>query len=174
MPLDRLKDSVTSIRAMVRGGAEAGDFVQAQWALLQGIPGGKQLFSRLLNRVVPYTGTIAGEVQELRPGYSRVSMADRRAVRNHLRSVHAVALANLGELTGNLATLSACPKGARMIVTGLSMEYLKKARGTLTGECRADVIEALLEKRELENVVEIRDAVGDLVARCTLKILLSP
>ena len=59
-------------------------------------------------------------------------MADRRAVRNHLDCVHAIALANLAELAGNVALVYSLPDDARFIVSGMEIEYLKKARGTIT------------------------------------------
>ncbi len=59
-------------------------------------------------------------------------MRDRRAVRNHLDCVHAIALANLAELAGNVALAYSLPDDARFIVSGMEIEYVKKARGTIT------------------------------------------
>ena len=64
---------------------------------------------------------------ELETGRSTVVMRDRRSVRNHLRSVHAVALANLVELTANVALSYSMPDDARFIVAGMELDYIKKA-----------------------------------------------
>ena len=48
--------------------------------------------------------------------------------------MHAVALTNFGELTGNVAMAYTMPDDARFIVAGLSIEYVKKAYGEVTGE----------------------------------------
>jgi acyl-coenzyme A thioesterase PaaI-like protein len=102
------------------------------WNLLAGLPGGKVVFSLLLGRMAPYSGTIHGRVTVLRPGFCQIEIDDHRGVRNHLSSIHAAALANLAELTGNAALAYSLPDDARFIVAGLSIEYLKKARGTIT------------------------------------------
>ena len=52
--------------------------IKQAWDLLSGVPGGKVLFSRLVGRMAPYTGTIHAQVAVLRTGYSEVAMADRR------------------------------------------------------------------------------------------------
>jgi acyl-coenzyme A thioesterase PaaI-like protein len=153
--------------------ATSGARLFALWTRLSGKPGGPWLFSRLLCRMVPYTGTIHPRVEALCPGYARVVMRDRRGVRNHLHSVHAIAIMNLAEVTSGLAMLTGLPDDARAIVTGLSIEYVKKARGTLTAECRTAPVE-VEEEREHRLEAVVRDRSGDIVARATARWLVGP
>jgi uncharacterized protein (TIGR00369 family) len=157
---------------MSSAGQNATVLIRKQWKLLSGLPGGKRVFSRMMGIIVPYTGTIGARVEELRDGYARVLLPDRRAVRNHLSSVHAIALANLAELAGNLAVLYSAPEDTRMIVAGISLEYLKKARGDITGECTCEIPGR--ERKEYVNEVIMKDRAGEIVAKAQLRSLVGP
>ena len=144
------------------------------WRRFGAFPMGKRLFSWVLGRVmVPYTGSVSPQVEALEPGYARVVLRDRRAVRNHLNSIHAIALANVAEAASGLAVMAGIPADTRGILTGFRIEYLKKARGTLVAECRCEV-PSVRESMDFEPEVVVRDEAGDVVVRAWPKWRLGP
>lgn len=145
-----------------------------RWRLLARIPGGRWVFSRLLGRFVPYSGSIGPQVLALEPGHARIEIRDRARIRNHLNSVHAIALANLGELTSGLALLTALRPGTRGIVVQLNVEYFKKARGTLIAESRCRAPEVAEDDVEHLVAADIRDSTDEVVARTTVRWRIGP
>jgi len=141
------------------------------WKKMSTKPGGKWLFSKMVGWKAPYTGSVGGVVQELAPGYAIICLKERRAIQNHLRSVHAVALMNVAEMASGLAMLAGLNDDIRGIVTKFQIEYLKKARGVLTarGWCEVPVVRG---KTSSESHVEIMNARGEIVARATATWLL--
>jgi uncharacterized protein (TIGR00369 family) len=126
----------------------------------------------MLGRMVPYTGALGARVEMLEPGFARVTLRDRRGVRNHLGSVHAVALANLAEVTSGLAMLTALPDNARGIVVHLGVEYLRKARGTLTAECRCVAPSGIEETVTV--TADVMNVAREVVARAEVRWLIRP
>lgn len=97
---------------------------------------GRKLISRALGFFIPYTGSIDPEIIQLQAGHCKVLMRDKKKLRNHLRSLHAIALVNLGEVTSGLALNLHLVEKARAIVTSLTIDYLKKARGSIMAEAQ--------------------------------------
>lgn len=149
------------------------NLIRQAWDLVSGLPGGKAVFSRLVGRMAPYTSTIDAKVTVLRQGHAEVVMHDKKGVRNHLDCIHAVALVNLAELAGNIALAYSLPDDARFIVSGLEIEYLKKARGTVTAIGESPVPRAST-RAAYDVSVSIRDAKGVEVARAVLHSLVGP
>jgi acyl-coenzyme A thioesterase PaaI-like protein len=149
------------------------NLIREAWDLLSRLPGGKAVFSRLVGTLAPYTGTIHAQVTALRVGYGEAQLVDRRAVRNHLDCVHAIALANLAELAGNVALAYSLPDDARFIVSGIEIEYTKKARGTITAIGEPPVPRTST-RAAYDVPVSLRDASGDEVARAILHSLVGP
>lgn len=134
------------------------------WKRCVRLPGGKKFFTHTVSWLAPYTGSIGAEVQELSEGKCVVHLKERRAIRNHLNSVHAMALANLGEMTSGLAMLTLLPKGMRGIVTSFHVHYEKKARGLLRAEthCLPNFLQETIDVD-----CTISNSEGNIVARTT-------
>jgi acyl-coenzyme A thioesterase PaaI-like protein len=105
----------------------------ALWQRLSRWPLGDWLFSRAVCFKAPYFGSIAPRIVKLENGRCEAVIKDRRSVHNHIGTVHAIALCNLAELTAGVMTDASLPPHMRWIPKGMSVQYLKKATGTLRG-----------------------------------------
>lgn len=133
-------------------------------------PAGKTLFSRALCMKAPYFSSIKPTVSALRPGYAEVKIRKRRAVLNHIGTVHAIAMCNMAELAGGLMTDVTIPTTHRWIPKGMIVEYLKKAETDLTGIAQAEIPQEWPQAGEFPAQVEIRDEKGQAVARMTISM----
>lgn len=147
--------------------------VMRLWNRCRRAPCGRWIFSRLIGWAAPFTGKISPRVLEVKPGYAQIAMRERRRVRQHLRSIHDGALFTLAEAASGIAMSAAVPDTARSIVTSMSIEYLKKARGVVTavGICE---IPDWRQKRNYQVTIEVTDAANDCVARATAQWLVGP
>ena len=138
------------------------------WKVLQGIPAGKSLFGLLVSLFNPYTGALGARVCEFRPGYARIKLVERRAIRNHLNSIHAIALVNLGEFVSGLALLSTMDDRVRGIPVEIKSEFIKKARGVLEAECHTRLPDISNDVDHIVNT-DILNEQGELVAKISVK-----
>lgn len=147
--------------------------VLRRWQSVSGSRFGRWLFARELCRRAPYFATISPRLIELDTGICRVSMRKRRAVENHIGSVHALAAGNLCELAAGLATEVTIPPAMRWIPRGMTIEYLRKAGSDLYATAR--VIKN--EWAGTENIgvpVTVVDQGGEEVVRAVITMRVSP
>lgn len=138
-------------------------------------PAGRWLFSRLVCWKAPYFSSIAPRIETLEPGRCVATLRHRRAVTNHIGTVHAIALCNLAEFTGGLACDASIPASMRWIPKGMAVAYLKKAVGTM----RATATPAFppreaAESYELPFEVVVENAARDVVFKATIAMWVSP
>ena len=143
------------------------------WHRLSRFPGGPWIFAKLFGFAVPYSGSVGPRIRVLEPGHAEVEIPDRRSNRNHLGSVHAIALVNLAEITSGLAMMAGLPPTVRGIVTTLSMTYHKKARGTIRAVARV-AVPTVHEDCDFDVMAECFDRAGTLVATGHVRWRLGP
>jgi acyl-coenzyme A thioesterase PaaI-like protein len=107
-------------------------------------PGGKWLFSRMVCFKAPYFGSIRPLFTQVQTGLTTVTFRKRRAVTNHIGTVHAIAMANAAELAAGTMMEATLPRHMRWIPKGMDIQYLKKLSPTsrpqpasLTSQLRA-------------------------------------
>jgi acyl-coenzyme A thioesterase PaaI-like protein len=143
------------------------------WLSLSVKPLGKWLFSRLVCWKAPYFGTIKPRFEEMRPGFARVSMPKRRAVHNHIQTIHAIALCNLAELGAGTMMEASLSKNMRWLPKGMTVQYLKKAETAVEAHCMAhDIADG--PARDVVVKVEIKDQRGNIVTAAEITMWVSP
>lgn len=135
-------------------------------------PFGKKIFSMILARYAPYFTTIKPYVIELRPNYIKASMRKRRAVHNHLKTVHAIASCNLCEFAAGILMETSIPKHRRWIPVGMTVEYIKKAKTDLTATCDLSSVD-WNTVQEVPCEVSVKDKDGVEVVFATIRMRVS-
>lgn len=138
-------------------------------------PAGHWLFSRAVCFKAPYFASITPRFESLEPGRCSATIRHRRRITNHLGTVHAIAICNLAELTAGVMTDATIPASMRWIPKGMTVEYLKKAVGTLRGVATPEipVVEAAAGY-DLPVSVEVTNTAGEVVFRARIAMWVSP
>lgn len=132
----------------------------------------KTALTRLFNTVVPYTGTSGVLVHKLTARECIVEIKNKRRARNHIGSIHAVAMALIAETaTGYPVAMSLSDKCVPVIKT-LNMEYQKRIHGALTAHAKLsdEQIQAIKtqDKGEVTVAVTLTDESGREPVQATM------
>lgn len=145
----------------------------AMWEKLEGKPFGKALFSRAICWKAPYFASIRPRIEELRPGFARVTMRKRRAVQNHIGTVHAIAICNLAEIAAGTLTEVSIPASMRWLPKGMEVQYLRKAATDMEAFATVDDVPEGVA-RDVPVTVEVKDRQGEVVVRAVITMWVSP
>lgn len=149
--------------------------VLALWRKMQRWPAGAWIFSRAVCFKAPYFGTVHPRFELLEAGRCEATIPDRRSMHNHIGTVHAIALCNLAELCAGVMTDASLPSDMRWIPKGMTVSYLKKAKGRLRGIATPEIpIVSASEGYDLPVNVDVLDAGGDKVFNARILMWLSP
>jgi acyl-coenzyme A thioesterase PaaI-like protein len=143
------------------------------WHRLGQRPFGRWLFARAVCWRAPYFATIRPQFHELSPGRCAVGLKRRRAVLNHLGSVHAIAIANLCELAAGVLMEATLPATHRWIPRGMTIEYLARAESDVLATARLD--RSTWDAAESVGVpVTVADLAGRETVRAVISMYVSP
>ena len=90
-------------------------------------PLGKKIFSSLVCLKAPYFASISPLITHLTKNDIVVEVRKRHKVLNHIKTVHAIAMANACELAAGVLMQVGLPGHMRWIPKSMNITYLKKA-----------------------------------------------
>ncbi len=142
-----------------------------QWAWRRAVAGRPGALTRVFWLWIPFNKPHRFRIGSLAEGAASVEAPPRRWNRNHLGTVHACALATIGEFAAGLALLGAFdPSEYRLIMSRLEVDYTRRAKGRILAAAavelvtlRADLAASGVALSVVES--ELRDGEGEVVAR---------
>ena len=143
------------------------------WDRLKGSTSGRWLFSRFVCWRAPYFSSISPLFIELQSGRAVVSMRKRRKVKNHIGTVHAIAMANLCEIAAGTMTEVSIPQAMRWIPRGMTIRYLAKAQTAVTATATLPDISSR-EPQDAIVSVDVTDISGVIVVHADITMYVSP
>ena len=99
----------------------------ALYRRLARLPRGRAIFSAFYANAAPYFWTVRPAVVDVRPHHAELTIRKRRAVLNHIGTIHAIAVCNGLEAAMGLLAEASVPAGRRWIPIGMDVRYLAKA-----------------------------------------------
>jgi acyl-coenzyme A thioesterase PaaI-like protein len=138
------------------------------------LPLGDRIFSFAIARRAPYFATIRPRFTVLEPNHAELVIRDRRAVHNHIGTVHAIALCNGLEAAMGALAEATIPSHMRWIPKGMEVAYTAKADGDVT--CVAETDPAQWTGDDPDLPVRVRGVLADrtVVIEGTIRLWVTP
>lgn len=144
--------------------------VKASSKLPKGIQ--SRLLSRAFGRVVPMVGAAKIQYQHVSPERVEVSIANHKAMQNHIGQVHACAMALIAETATGFVTAMNVPDSAIVLIKSFKVDFKRPTQGgmkaiaTLTPEQQQQMQST--EKGETLVQVLVTDETGEAPIQCEM------
>lgn len=130
------------------------------------------LTSFLLGQIVPMVGTAKLHFEEVSSQRVVVHIRNRRKVQNHIKGVHAAAMALLAETATGFCVGMNLPDDKLPLIKSLHVDYLKRAQGDMkaVAQLSPEQVQQILtqDKGEVTVPVSITDASGQAPIACQM------
>ncbi len=143
------------------------------WTRLNGTAFGRWVFTRIICFRAPYFSSISPLFVTLEPGHAVVTMCKRRKVKNHIGTIHAIAMANLCEIAAGVLTEVSIPEDMRWIPKGMNIQYLGKAATRISATAELPAVRSG-EKQDAVVSVDVRDTGGTIVVHADITMYVTP
>ena len=132
-------------------------------------PMGKTIFSKIAARKAPYFQSIHPHVEELTETSCIVTYKKRKAVLNHIGTMHVIAICNACEMAFGFTLEAGLPRHLRWIPKGMTVRYLKKAATDLKATCNFPQIKTLTPGDHIVPVI-VTDTNGVVVVEADITV----
>jgi len=121
-------------------------------------------FSKIMGLVIPFSAKSKFNVEKLEEGYMKVSLPYIKANMNHIKTHHALAMSELGELATGVCLAYSLPSNSQVILKSLNTEYLKKGKGKLVVEAKFD-LDKIEDRGDVVFDIKIKNKAKETVAK---------
>ncbi|GIU41744.1 thioesterase [Shewanella sairae] len=135
------------------------------------LPFGNKIFSIIVSRMAPYFATVKPMISELNVNRCVCLIKKRKAVHNHIQTVHVIAICNGLEMAMGVMAEASIPSHLRWIPKGMSVDYTAKAGSDIT--CIAEVKPEQWVPGDMLVPVTAYDIDGVAVVQGTIKLWIS-
>ena len=130
------------------------------------------LWSKAFGRIVPMVGTAKIRYLEVSASQVTVSLANHKAMQNHIGQLHACAMALLAETATGFVTAMNVPDSAIVLIKSMKADFKRPSKGAMTATATLTAEQQKLmqstEKGETLVSVTLQDESGEEPVKCEM------
>ena len=130
------------------------------------------LWSKAFGRIVPMVGTAKIRYLEVSASQVTVSLANHKAMQNHIGQLHACAMALLAETATGFVSAMNVPDSAIVLIKSMNVDFKRPSKGAMTATATLTAEQQKLmqstEKGETLVSVTLQDESGAAPVECQM------